>query len=170
MESFAPYALTGAVIAQDRRAIAWASEALRFAAGNFYVNDKPTGAVVGQQPFGGARASGTNDKAGAPRQPAALDLAAVDQGDVRPADGLPLPVHGLSLAVRPSPSGLRPGGLGYVVAVSLCVLRPLTVRVPACGLLGQTAVDAVARFLVEILLHSIPFRPVFGAGVSVLPD
>jgi 1-pyrroline-5-carboxylate dehydrogenase len=66
MESFAPYALTGAVIAQDRRAIAWASEELRFAAGNFYVNDKPTGAVVGQQPFGGARASGTNDKAGAP--------------------------------------------------------------------------------------------------------
>jgi 1-pyrroline-5-carboxylate dehydrogenase len=66
MESFAPYALTGAVIAQDRAAIAWASEQLRFAAGNFYVNDKPTGAVVGQQPFGGARASGTNDKAGAP--------------------------------------------------------------------------------------------------------
>jgi 1-pyrroline-5-carboxylate dehydrogenase len=66
MESFAPYALTGAIVAQDRQAVAWASEKLRFAAGNFYVNDKPTGAVVGQQPFGGARASGTNDKAGAP--------------------------------------------------------------------------------------------------------
>jgi 1-pyrroline-5-carboxylate dehydrogenase len=65
MESFAPYALTGAIIAQDRAAIAQASEALRFAAGNFYINDKPTGAVVGQQPFGGARGSGTNDKAGA---------------------------------------------------------------------------------------------------------
>ncbi|PVG81572.1 1-pyrroline-5-carboxylate dehydrogenase [Nocardioides gansuensis] len=65
LESFAPYALTGAVIARDREAIAWTSEALRFAAGNFYVNDKPTGAVVGQQPFGGGRASGTNDKAGA---------------------------------------------------------------------------------------------------------
>jgi len=65
MESVAPYALTGAVIARDRTAIAWAGQALRFAAGNFYVNDKPTGAVVGQQPFGGARASGTNDKAGA---------------------------------------------------------------------------------------------------------
>jgi 1-pyrroline-5-carboxylate dehydrogenase len=59
-----PYALTGAVFAQDRRAVVEASAALRYAAGNFYVNDKPTGAVVGQQPFGGARASGTNDKAG----------------------------------------------------------------------------------------------------------
>ena len=65
MESFAPYALTGAIIAQDRRAIDAARDDLRFAAGNFYINDKPTGAVVGQQPFGGARASGTNDKAGA---------------------------------------------------------------------------------------------------------
>jgi 1-pyrroline-5-carboxylate dehydrogenase len=65
MESIAPYALTGSIIAQDRRAIAWAQAELRFAAGNFYVNDKPTGAVVGQQPFGGGRASGTNDKAGA---------------------------------------------------------------------------------------------------------
>jgi 1-pyrroline-5-carboxylate dehydrogenase len=60
----APYALTGSIIAQDRAAIAHATEMLRFSAGNFYVNDKPTGAVVGQQPFGGARASGTNDKAG----------------------------------------------------------------------------------------------------------
>jgi 1-pyrroline-5-carboxylate dehydrogenase len=65
MESAAPYALTGAVIAQDRTAIAHAQRFLRHAAGNFYVNDKPTGAVVGQQPFGGGRASGTNDKAGA---------------------------------------------------------------------------------------------------------
>ncbi|GAB3260021.1 L-glutamate gamma-semialdehyde dehydrogenase [Alteromonas gracilis] len=65
MESFAPYALTGAIIAQDRRAVDAAMHDLRFAAGNFYINDKPTGAVVGQQPFGGARASGTNDKAGA---------------------------------------------------------------------------------------------------------
>lgn len=59
-----PYALTGAVFAQDRQAIAMMSARLRFAAGNFYINDKPTGAVVGQQPFGGSRASGTNDKAG----------------------------------------------------------------------------------------------------------
>jgi 1-pyrroline-5-carboxylate dehydrogenase len=60
----APYGLTGAVFADDREALLEAQDALRYAAGNFYVNDKPTGAVVGQQPFGGARASGTNDKAG----------------------------------------------------------------------------------------------------------
>ena len=59
-----PYALTGAIFADDRQAVRQAVDALRFAAGNFYVNDKPTGAVVGQQPFGGSRASGTNDKAG----------------------------------------------------------------------------------------------------------
>ena len=59
-----PYALTGAVFARDRRAVLEATSALRNAAGNFYINDKPTGAVVGQQPFGGARGSGTNDKAG----------------------------------------------------------------------------------------------------------
>ena len=59
-----PYALTGAVFARERRAVREAMQALRHAAGNFYINDKPTGAVVGQQPFGGARASGTNDKAG----------------------------------------------------------------------------------------------------------
>jgi 1-pyrroline-5-carboxylate dehydrogenase len=64
IDSTSPYALTGAVFAQDRRALTDADDALRFAAGNFYVNDKPTGAVVGQQPFGGARRSGTNDKAG----------------------------------------------------------------------------------------------------------
>lgn len=64
VDGTSPYALTGAVFAQDRRALAEADRALRHAAGNYYINDKPTGAVVGQQPFGGARASGTNDKAG----------------------------------------------------------------------------------------------------------
>lgn len=64
LEGVSEYGLTGAVIAEDRAAIAAATEALRFAAGNFYVNDKPTGSIVGQQPFGGARRSGTNDKAG----------------------------------------------------------------------------------------------------------
>ena len=64
LNSTSPYALTGAVFAKDRDAIVMATEKLRHSAGNFYINDKPTGAVVGQQPFGGARGSGTNDKAG----------------------------------------------------------------------------------------------------------
>ncbi|CAM5342360.1 L-glutamate gamma-semialdehyde dehydrogenase OS=Kitasatospora aureofaciens OX=1894 GN=putA PE=3 SV=1 [Kitasatospora aureofaciens] len=65
MESVSAYGLTGSIISQDRAAAQDAMHKLRFAAGNFYINDKPTGAVVGQQPFGGGRASGTNDKAGA---------------------------------------------------------------------------------------------------------
>jgi len=64
VDGTSPYALTGSIIAQDRAAIDFATKRLEYAAGNFYINDKPTGAVVGQQPFGGARASGTNDKAG----------------------------------------------------------------------------------------------------------
>lgn len=64
LDQTSPYALTGAIFAQDRGAVAYLTHKLRNAAGNFYINDKPTGAVVGQQPFGGARASGTNDKAG----------------------------------------------------------------------------------------------------------
>jgi 1-pyrroline-5-carboxylate dehydrogenase len=64
VDQTSPYALTGAVFARDRRAITEADKALRHSAGNYYINDKPTGAVVGQQPFGGGRASGTNDKAG----------------------------------------------------------------------------------------------------------
>lgn len=64
VDQTSPYALTGSIISQDRQAIALATRKLQNAAGNFYINDKPTGAVVGQQPFGGARASGTNDKAG----------------------------------------------------------------------------------------------------------
>jgi 1-pyrroline-5-carboxylate dehydrogenase len=66
VDTGSPYGLTGAIFANDRAAVEQASAALRFTAGNFYVNDKPTGAVVGQQPFGGSRASGTNDKAGSP--------------------------------------------------------------------------------------------------------
>jgi 1-pyrroline-5-carboxylate dehydrogenase len=65
-DSTSPYGLTGAIFAQDRRAVQQATTILRHAAGNFYINDKPTGAVVGLQPFGGSRASGTNDKAGSP--------------------------------------------------------------------------------------------------------
>ncbi|MEU1482482.1 L-glutamate gamma-semialdehyde dehydrogenase [Streptomyces sp. NPDC005752] len=67
MESVSDYALTGAVISNDRAAAAYTMDKLRYAAGNFYINDKSTGAVVGQQPFGGGRGSGTNDKAGAPQ-------------------------------------------------------------------------------------------------------
>jgi 1-pyrroline-5-carboxylate dehydrogenase len=66
VDETSPYALTGAVISQDRAIIRKVAARLRNAAGNFYINDKPTGAVVGQQPFGGARGSGTNDKAGSP--------------------------------------------------------------------------------------------------------
>ncbi|WP_158936975.1 L-glutamate gamma-semialdehyde dehydrogenase [Burkholderia sp. S171] len=66
VDETSPYALTGAVFAQERSAVVSARDALSFSAGNFYINDKPTGAVVGQQPFGGARRSGTNDKAGSP--------------------------------------------------------------------------------------------------------
>ena len=64
VDETSPYALTGCVMGEDKKAIAQAKDLLRFSAGNFYINDKPTGAVVGQQPFGGGRASGTNDKAG----------------------------------------------------------------------------------------------------------
>ena len=63
-DTTSPYALTGAIFAHDRTTIVKMADKLRHAAGNFYINDKPTGAVVGQQPFGGSRASGTNDKAG----------------------------------------------------------------------------------------------------------
>ncbi|WP_328712878.1 L-glutamate gamma-semialdehyde dehydrogenase [Nocardia salmonicida] len=67
VDSGSPYGLTGSIIARDRTAITEATQRLTFAAGNFYINDKPSGAVVGQQPFGGGRASGTNDKAGSPQ-------------------------------------------------------------------------------------------------------
>ena len=65
VDSTSPYALTGSIFARERSVINYVTDKLSNAAGNFYINDKPTGAVVGQQPFGGARASGTNDKAGA---------------------------------------------------------------------------------------------------------
>jgi len=66
VDKTSPYALTGAIFAKDKEALRTGSKYLTHSAGNFYINDKPTGAVVGQQPFGGSRASGTNDKAGAP--------------------------------------------------------------------------------------------------------
>jgi 1-pyrroline-5-carboxylate dehydrogenase len=66
VDGTSPYGLTGAIFAHDKQAIQTGQNMLRHSAGNFYINDKPTGAVVGQQPFGGSRASGTNDKAGSP--------------------------------------------------------------------------------------------------------
>ena len=87
-----PYALTGAIFADDRYAVRQAVDALRYAAGNFYINDKPTGAVVGQQPFGGSRASGTNDKAGSILNLLRWVSPPHDQGDLRAAHGLDLPV------------------------------------------------------------------------------
>ena len=97
----APYALTGSIIAQDRAAIAAATATLRFSAGNFYINDKPTGAVVGQQPFGGARASGTNDKAGSIFNLIRWVNARTIKETSRTAGGLPLPAHGLTRCDTP---------------------------------------------------------------------
>jgi hypothetical protein len=89
-DTTSPYALTGAIFAQDRAHAVEDGRAPAHAAGNFYINDKPTGAVVGQQPFGGGRASGTNDKAGSSAQPDALgqSRAGNHQGDLRAADRL----------------------------------------------------------------------------------
>ena len=89
------YGLTGSIIAADRAAIVEAMDVLRFAAGNFYINDKPTGAVVGQQLLGGARASGTNDKA-VRAQSSPLGIAAHDQGDIRADNRLSVPVHAVA--------------------------------------------------------------------------
>ncbi|CAM5458796.1 1-pyrroline-5-carboxylate dehydrogenase [Streptomyces tanashiensis] len=98
MESVSDYALTGSVISNDRAAAAYTMEKLRYAAGNFYINDKSTGAVVGQQPFGGGRASGTNDKAGAPQNLMRWTLTRAIEDDAGRADRLHLPAHGLTPA------------------------------------------------------------------------
>ena len=113
-----PYALTGAVFARDRAAVIEASSALRNAAGNFYINDKPTGAVVGQQPFGGARASGTNDKAGSKMNLVRWVSARTDEGNLRAADRLHVSVHGggvggaprANVVARGRDGGRRSGG------------------------------------------------------------
>ena len=101
-DATSPYGLTGAIFAQDRLAVQKASEVLRHAAGNFYINDKPTGAVVGLQPFGGSRASGTNDKAGSPLNLQRWVYAANHQGDLLPANRLSLPVHGVIMERLPA--------------------------------------------------------------------
>ena len=92
VDSTAPYALTGAIFSEDRYATMRAADALRYTAGNLYLNDKPTGAVVGQQPFGGARASGTNDKAGSMWNLIRWVSPRTIKETFIPADGLPLPL------------------------------------------------------------------------------
>ena len=143
MESVAPYALTGSIIAQDRAAVAHAQQFLRFAAGNFYVNDKPTGAVVGQQPFGGGRASGTNDKAGAAQNLHALDAApaSIKETFVPPTDyryphqGLGgAPASHLAVASTTAPSERRCG-----------VSRPSGMRCCTGTPRPRTATSAISR-------------------------
>ncbi|GAA4950689.1 hypothetical protein GCM10023238_16240 [Streptomyces heliomycini] len=95
MESVSDYALTGSVIANDRAAAAYTMEKLRYAAGNFYINDKSTGAVVGQQPSAAAAPPAPTTRP-APRRTDALDADPRHQGDAGPADRLRLPAHGLT--------------------------------------------------------------------------
>ena len=92
-----PYALTGAIFSQSRQHIVEARDRLRDAAGNFYINDKPTGAVVGQQPFGGARASGTNDKAGSYQKPYAVGINTDHKREFQPSPRLSLSIPTLGL-------------------------------------------------------------------------
>ena len=119
-----PYGLTGAVFSDDRDAVIQAEEALRYAAGNFYVNDKPTGAVVGQQPFGGARASGTNDKAGSMWNLIRWVSPRSIKETFVPRARLPLSVHGRRPArrgrqrLRSAGSSVAPPGKGPACAIS----------------------------------------------------
>ena len=157
-----PYALTGAVFARDRAAVRQASHALRNAAGNFYVNDKPTGAVVGQQPFGGARGVGHQRQGRLEDEPDALGERADDQGDVLAPARLAISLHGgrvgRSLSDRPE---ARPKDVPYLprqlidlgksgrdgVNVLLEVLlraRALLVRLPALERLLQRRYELLA--------------------------
>ncbi len=101
VDTTSPYALTGAIFAQDRKAVDHLSKALRHTAGNFYINDKPTGAVVGQQPFGGARASGTNDKAGSMANLMRWTSQRAIKENLRAGEGLPVSVYGRGVGVPP---------------------------------------------------------------------
>ncbi|KAF6732288.1 Delta-1-pyrroline-5-carboxylate dehydrogenase, mitochondrial [Oryzias melastigma] len=104
-----PYALTGAVFAHDKNVIDEAAKVLRNAAGNYYVNDKSTGSIVAQQPFGGARASGTNDKPGGPHYVLEVDVSTGGEADACTPHRLEVPLHGLSsLSIHPSSSGFAP--------------------------------------------------------------
>ena len=129
VDSTSPYALTGAVFAQDRRAVREAASALRNAAGNFYINDKPTGAVVGQQPFGGARGSGTNDKAGSKLNLVRWVSARTIKETFAPPEGLPLSVHG---------GGVNSGNRSARLANRGCGRVGLSSEQPATHLAGPT--------------------------------
>ena len=116
-ESASPYGLTGSIFADRPPGGRLGRDELRYAAGNFYINDKPTGAVVGQQPFGGARASGTNDKAGSWHNLHPLDVTADHQGDIRAADRPRVPAHGVSdrkSTDSAGPMGLNPRPCGHI--------------------------------------------------------
>ena len=138
------YALTGAVIADDRNAVLQAQNRLRYAAGNFYVNDKPTGAVVGQQPFGGSRASGTNDKAGSPLNLLRWTSArSIKETFVPPTDH-DYPHMGLTMGDlrhrgAPDDLGGQPAGRATACREGLPVTREVVHRfVP-----GETVADAM---------------------------
>ena len=150
VDETAPYALTGAVFSNDRYAIDQAHDALRYAAGNFYVNDKPTGAVVGQQPFGGARASGTNDKAGSMWNLIRWVSPRHGEGDARAAARLPLPVP-RSPTNDAAPPGLALAGVGRARPRSRCAARrralpplPLCVALGVAGRQRRTAFPVCA--------------------------
>ena len=184
VDSTGSYALTGAVFANDRYAIDEAHQALRYAAGNFYVNDKPTGAVVGQQPFGGARASGTNDKAGSMWNLIRWVSPAHDQGDARAGDRLPLPLPAAGRMRRALP-GLALAGAGVAVSLSahwafralpplvLCVGLGIVVanvlRVPVAAVPGlRLAAGPVLKLGVVLLGLDLVFPDILALGLKAL--
>ncbi len=162
VDGASPYALTGSIIARDRVAVATAAEALRFTAGNFYINDKPTGAVVGQQPFGGARASGTNDKAGSAANLMRWTSPTVDQGDLRRGDlgGLPAP----AARVGRSPGG--PAAVDTVVTMSENPLRRNKIAIVGAGSVGATLAYAslIRGVAHDVVLYDMNADKVAGRG------
>ncbi len=123
VDETSPYALTGAVFSNDRAAVREAMLSLRNAAGNFYINDKPTGAVVGQQPFGGSRGSGTNDKAGSKLNLMRWISARTIKETFVAADGLQIPVYGREMSSgHPEAAGRRICSLRWWNCRSLAAL------------------------------------------------
>ena len=143
IDSTAPYGLTGAVFAEDRAAVQEAADRLRYAAGNFYVNDKPTGAVVGQQPFGGSRASGTNDKAGSIWNLIRWVTPRTIKETFVPPQRLPLPVPRRVAAVSRSPARARFSPDSEVaVKETAMFVRHATLETPELGELTLVAADS----------------------------